>query len=234
MRNSSRLFEIIQILRSASQPMTAQALSQALEVSTRTIYRDIAALQARRTPIEGEAGIGYVMRSGYDLPPLNFDPEEVEALRVGLSMLLRAGDSSLVEAGKRVCEKIDALHAPADWIQVAPWGAPLDDAARGCVSVADLRQAVRAEQKLRLRYQDSTGQETTRQVRPIAVIYHLECNILAAWCELRTGFRHFRLDRVMGCDVLEERFTGQGRTLRALWQEGYRWQYNTTRRVEGA
>ncbi|MEP3437375.1 MAG: HTH domain-containing protein, partial [Hoeflea sp.] len=91
MRRSNRLFEIIQILRAASRPMTAEALSQKLEVSTRTIYRDIAALQMMSTPIEGEAGIGYMMRRGYDLPPLNFDLEEIEALRVGLALLSRTG-----------------------------------------------------------------------------------------------------------------------------------------------
>lgn len=233
MRNSSRLFEIIQILRGDSKPITAQALAQKLEVSTRTVYRDIAALQARRTPIEGEAGIGYIMRAGYDLPPLNFDSEEIEALRVGLSMLLRSGDTSLVEAGKRVCDKIDALHAPADWIHVAPWGAPLDVAAKGCVSVADLRRAMREERKLRLRYHDSEGKESIRQVRPLAVIYHLECNMLAAWCELRAGFRHFRLDRIMECELLDEHFVGQGQTLRALWREGYQWEADAEARAGG-
>lgn len=221
MRNSSRLFEIIQVLRGSEKPITAQVLAEMLEVSPRTIYRDIAALQAMRTPIEGEAGIGYIMRAGYDLPPLNFDPEEIEALRVGLSMLLRSGDTSLVEAGRRVRDKIDALNAPADWIHVAPWGAPLDVAAQGCVSVAELRRAMQQERKLRLRYQDGDGNESLRQVRPLAMIYHLECNMLAAWCELRAGFRHFRHDRIIECDVLEDRFTGQGQTLRALWHEGY-------------
>ena len=234
MRNSSRLFEIIQILRGARNPVTAQTLAQELEVSTRTIYRDIAAMQAMRTPIEGEAGIGYIMRAGYDLPPLNFDSEEIEALRVGLSMLLRSGDTSLVEAGKRVSDKIDALHTPADWIHVAPWGAPLDVAEQGCVSVADLRCAMREERKLHLRYQDNEGKESLRRVRPLAVIYHLECNMLASWCELRAGFRHFRLDRILECEVLEDRFTGQGQTLRVLWQEGYQWDKDAARRSGGA
>ena len=100
MRRSTRLFEIIQILRSAAQPMTAADLAAALEVSMRTVYRDIAALQAMRTPIKGEAGIGYIMRKGYDLPPLNFDQEEAEALFVGLSMLARTGDSDLQRAAE--------------------------------------------------------------------------------------------------------------------------------------
>jgi len=100
MRRSNRLFEIIQILRSAGRPMTADALAQKLEVSTRTIYRDISALQMMSTPIEGEPGIGYVMRRGYDLPPLNFDLEEIEALRVGLALLSRTGDSALQRAAR--------------------------------------------------------------------------------------------------------------------------------------
>jgi predicted DNA-binding transcriptional regulator YafY len=221
MRNSSRLFEIIQVLRGAKSPITAQVLAEMLEVSPRTIYRDIAALQAMRTPIQGEAGIGYVMRAGYDLPPLNFDSEEIEALRVGLSMLIRSGDTSLLEAGRRVRDKIDALNAPAEWIHVAPWGAPMDVAEQGCVTLAELRQAMREEQKLQLKYRDGAGNDSLRQVRPLAIIYHLECNMLAAWCELRAGFRHFRQDRIVECNVLEERFTGQGQTLRTLWHEGY-------------
>ena len=224
MRRSSRLFEIIQILRGAPGPVTADALAEGLEVSTRTIYRDISALQAMRTPIEGEAGIGYMMRRGYDLPPLNFDAEEVEALHVGLSMLARTGDSALQEAASRICRKIEALHEDSSWLQVAPWGAPPDDPARGCVSIAALRDAVRDERKLRLTYRNGQEQESQRIVRPVAVIYHLECTMLAAWCELRGGFRHFRTDRIWGCEPMEEQFIGQGNALRMVWQDLNRWE----------
>lgn len=223
MRRSTRLFEIIQLLRATDKPVTADVLADRLEVSARTVYRDIAALQAMRTPIEGEAGVGYVMRRGYDLPPLNFDQEEVEALRVGLSMLVRTGDSALQQAAERVCAKIDALHDPAEWLQVAPWGAPQDDPDRGCVSVAVLRAAIRDERKLHLTYRDHDEAETTRTVRPVALIYHLECTMLAAWCELRQGFRHFRSDRIWSCEALDETFEGQGTPLRQIWQEQNRW-----------
>ncbi|MBC7282438.1 YafY family protein [Hoeflea sp.] len=223
MHRSNRLFEIIQILRSASRPMTAETLAHQLEVSTRTIYRDISALQMMSTPIEGEPGIGYVMRRGYDLPPLNFDLEEIEALRVGLALLSRTGDSALQRAARRIHEKVEALHGPADWLQVAPWGAPPDDPAKGCVQVSTLRDAIRGERKLRLTYQDEQGCRTVRAVRPLALVYHLECVMLACWCELRAGFRHFRTDRIYGCDVLDERFTGQGAMLRALWPDQNRW-----------
>lgn len=224
MRRSDRLFEIIQILRSAKQPVTAEVIARQLEVSTRTIYRDISALQVMNTPIEGESGIGYIMRRGYDLPPLNFDLEEIEALRVGLALLSRTGDSALQGAARRIHEKVDALHGPADWLQVAPWGAALDDPAKGCVSKATLRDAIRDERKLELIYQDEKGCETVRTVRPLALVYHLECVMLAAWCELRGAFRHFRADRIYGCDVLEERFTGQAEALRMIWLEQNPWQ----------
>ncbi|QDL91746.1 YafY family transcriptional regulator [Paroceanicella profunda] len=219
MNRTTRLFETIQILRAACAPVTAQALAEALEVSRRTVYRDIAALQAMRTPIEGAAGLGYMMRRGYDLPPLNFDAEELEALRVGLSMLARTGDSALQRAARRVQKKVDGLGAPARWLQVAPWGAPQDDPALGCVAIATLRAAIREERKLKLTYVDAAGAETVRVVRPVALIYHLECVMVAGWCELRGAFRHFRSDRIHGCHALEARFTGQGETLRALWQE---------------
>lgn len=219
MRRSTRLFEIIQILRAAKGPVTADVLADKLEVSVRTVYRDIAALQAQRTPIEGEAGVGYLMRRGYDLPPLNFDAEEVEALWVGLSMLARTGDSTLQQAANRVCRKIEALRAPSDWLQVATWGAPPDDPAKGCVTIATYREAIRAEQKIRITYQDSHDTRTERVVRPVALIYHIECTMLAGWCELRGGFRHFRTDRVWSCDLVDEHFSGQGGALRALWQE---------------
>ncbi|MBW4710498.1 YafY family transcriptional regulator [Roseobacter sp. YSTF-M11] len=223
MPRSDRLFEIIQILRSARAPMTADVLAQRLEVSKRTIYRDIATLQARQTPIDGEAGIGYMMRAGYDLPPLNFDAEEIEALRVGLAMLTRTGDSGLQAAALRIHRKVDALHGPADWLQVSPWGAAPDDPGKGCVSVASLRDAIRRAVKLRLTYRDEAGTDTKRVVRPLALVYHLECVLLAGWCELRGGFRHFRADRIYACTVLPASFAEQGETLRALWREQNRW-----------
>ena len=155
MKRSNRLFEIIQLLRAASKPMTADVLAEKMEVSPRTIYRDIAALQAMQTPIDGASGVGYIMRSGYDLPPLNFDQGEVEALRIGLLLLSRTGDSELQNAATRIYAKIDALHGPADWLQVTPWGAPRDDPAKGCISKALLRRAIRDEIKIKLVYTPS-------------------------------------------------------------------------------
>ena len=214
-----RRFELIQMLRAARAPQRAEDLAQALEVSVRTVYRDIAALQAMRVPVEGAAGIGYVLRRGYDLPPLNFDTEEVEALRVALALLARTGDRALMRAGTRVRDKVDALHGPAEWLDVRPWGASEDDPALGCVSKSLLRQAIRDERKLRIDYVDGAGDRTVRVIRPLVLIYHVEVAMLAAWCEMRHDLRHFRTDRIWACEALEERFTGQGEVLRALWAE---------------
>lgn len=219
MRRSTRLFEIIQILRAAEGPLTADVIAEKLEVSKRTIYRDIAALQAMRTPIEGEAGLGYVMRRGYDLPPLNFDGEEIEALRVGLAMLTRTGDSALQEAALRISQKIEALHGPADWLMISTHGSAPDDPERGCTPLSMLRAAIRDERKLELIYRDENEVETTRTVRPLALVYHVDCTLLASWCELRGAFRHFRTDRIWGCEPLEASFVGQGAGLRQLLRE---------------
>jgi len=221
MSRSTRLFELIQILRAAQRPVTAETLAEKLSVSVRTIYRDILALQAQQTPVEGEAGIGYMLRKGYDLPPLNFDREEIEALRVGLLLVSRTGDSMLQKAAGRIFEKVDVLHGPADWIQVSPWGVPTDDAELGCVSLSFLRAVIRDEYKVSLVYRDENGQETERVIRPLVLSYRSTCVLLAAWCELRAGFRHFRTDRIYGCEKMEERFVNQGDALRALWLEQF-------------
>lgn len=221
MSRSTRLFELIQILRAAQRPVTAEALAEKLDVSVRTIYRDILALQVQQTPIEGEAGIGYMLRKGYDLPPLNFDREEIEALRVGLLLVSRTGDSMLQKAASRIFEKVDVLHGPANWIQVTPWGVPTDDAELGCVSLSFLRAVIRDEYKVSLVYRDEKEQETERVIRPLVLSYRSSCVLLAAWCELRAGFRHFRTDRIYGCEKMEDRFVNQGDTLRALWLEQF-------------
>ncbi len=214
MNRSARLFEIIQILRAQTAPITADRIADMLEVSVRTIYRDIAALQAMRTPIDGEAGIGYLMRSGYDLPALNFDEEEVEALVVGLSLLARTGDAGLQKAARRISNKIEAMRDRDRSFFVSDHGVETV----GKVDIAVLRGAIRDERMLRLFYRDGAGALSDRVVLPIAVAYFLEVVLLAAWCELRQGFRHFRIDRIERCDLLDQRFAGRGDGLRREWE----------------
>ncbi len=225
MSRSNRMFEIIQLLRAADEPMTSQKLAQALEVVPRTIYRDIAALQAMRVPIEGEAGIGYVMRAGFDLPPLMFTTEEVEAIVVGLALLQRTGDVGLQLAADGVTNKIAEVLPDernrdlADWpLYVSPWGAGQPTR----VDLRVLRGAIREEEKLRITYEDSESRRTRRVVKPLALLYYIEVVVLTAWCELRQAFRHFRADRIVDCKATGRRFAGEGDKLRAVWRERHR------------
>jgi predicted DNA-binding transcriptional regulator YafY len=219
MRRTDRLFEIIQILRSAKAPITAATIADALEVSQRTIYRDIATLQGMRTPIEGEAGVGYILRKDYDLPPLNFDERELEAIVVGLSLLGRTGDTALQSAARRVLMKIDVTRAEVEPLRVSDWGIP----ATRQGDLDQLRQAIRDERKLRIQYRDAKDEKSERVILPIALTYYIEVVVLSAWCTMRKDFRHFRADRISGCRALEQFFTGKGDALRKLMDTGVDW-----------
>lgn len=221
MGRSSRLFEIIQILRRATTPVPAHAIAGALEASKRTIYRDIVTLQAMRVPIEGEAGVGYVMRAGFDLPPLMFTADEVEAIVVGLSLLGRTGDADLLAAASRVSRKIaDVLPDAADSridgspLHVSHW----NEIPPAVVEYRVMRQAIREERKLHLHYQDAEARHTERTVRPIALVYYVDNVMLAAWCELREDFRHFRVDRMTACHPTDSVFKGESDLLREKWR----------------
>jgi predicted DNA-binding transcriptional regulator YafY len=210
MLKTDRLFEIIHILRKARSPVTAVDLAQRLEVTPRTIYRYIAMLQSMRIPIEGAAGIGYIMRKGYDLPPLNFDREELEAIAIGLSLLSRTGDRHLQSAAKRVLTKIETGNLAENSLRVAEWGIATPEA----IEMRGLRQAIRDEQKLQITYENEQREKTERVILPIALTYFVEVAILSAWCELRQGFRNFRVDRIATCRLLDAWFRGEGQDLR--------------------
>ena len=222
MRRADRLFELIQILRRARTTLTAAQLAERLEVTPRTVYRDMAALIAMRVPVEGAAGVGYIMRPGYDLPPLMFDHEEIEAIVVGLELLRRTSDKGLQAAAKRVTAKIaDVLPDPreADMADgrfvVSRFGAPDP----GAADMGMLRAAVRGDRQLAIDYRDEKGDASHRTVLPLAVIYYTEVTVLAAWCELRQGFRHFRADRIITCQEIGETFSDRAEDLRRVWNE---------------
>lgn len=225
MRKASRLFEIIQILRVAKRPVTAAAIAERLEVTVRSIYRDIAALQAMRVPIDGERGIGYIIRPGFDLPPLMFTIEETEAVVLGLALIERTGDKELTAAAKKVTQKI-AAAVPAPLRQVVSaralhaWGpiAPVP----ANVDFTLIRRAIREEEKLALAYQDEQGQLTERVIRPLALIYYLDAAMIVAWCELRQAIRNFRLDRTLSCAQTGLHFRNEGDALRDVWISGWK------------
>ncbi len=220
MRRADRLFDIIQILRLARTPLTAAAIAEELEVTPRTVYRDIASLQGSRVPIEGAAGIGYVLRRGYELPPLMFTEEEAEAITVGLRLLRRTGDRGLAAAARSVAAKLASVVPDGVRAQLAD--APFHVSARGAPSAtaidfSGIRAAIRTARKLRLDYVDANGATTSRIVRPIAVEYYVEATLLCAWCELRDDYRHFRADRITAAAVLEESFAADAHRLIQGW-----------------
>ncbi|MCP4319849.1 MAG: YafY family transcriptional regulator [Hyphomicrobiales bacterium] len=217
MARSTRMLDIIQILRNASRPMTAQEVADVLEVTKRTIYRDIASLQSIRVPIEGEAGIGYIMRPGLDLPPINFDTEEAEAITVGLAMIARTGDRGLKQAAARVARKLSDATALSESLFSSTWGPEEPQT----VDLSKIRSAIRSEVKIEISYRDSDGQISTRHIRPIAVIYHSEAIVVAAWCELRNDFRHFRPDRILDYTILSDSFALEAQLLRENWKKDY-------------
>jgi predicted DNA-binding transcriptional regulator YafY len=220
MRRADRLFDIIQILRTASHPITAATLAEKLEVTVRTIYRDIAALQGSRVPIEGAPGLGYVLRRGFDLPPLMFTTEEIDAIAVGVRLLRRLRDRNLQEAAESVLGKLSAV-VPAP-LQSQLVAAPLyvsDGSAPAVtgIDLSQLRSAIRETRKLAITYMDEEGRHTQRRIWPIAMAYYVDVTLVGAWCELRNDFRHFRVDRILASDVLDERFSADSGRLTAEW-----------------
>ena len=220
MRRSDRLFDIIQRLRTASGPVTAATLADELEVTPRTVYRDIATLQARRVPIEGAAGVGYLLRRGFDLPPLMFTVDEVEAIAVGARMVRRLRDPKLQEAAASVLAKVtvvvpDALRAS---LAASPIFVSEGDAvAAEGVDMAELRAAIRDSRKLHIAYADEQGRRTHRTIWPIAMAYYVDVTLVGAWCEMRGDYRNFRVERIQSSKVLDEHFDQENGRLFREW-----------------
>jgi predicted DNA-binding transcriptional regulator YafY len=220
MRRADRLFDIIQALRRATGPMTAAQLAEQLEVTSRTVYRDIASLQASRVPIEGAAGLGYLLRQGFDLPPLMFTRDEIEAILVGARLIQRTGDSGLQAAAEAVLSKI-AVALPAhlkDHLDLAPvYVSPFGASAPTVVDLDEIRTAIRDRRKLHLNYVDGEGKATSRVVLPLAIAYFVEVTLLCGWCELRQGQRNFRIDRIKEMTSLPDSFADQQPRLMQEW-----------------
>ncbi|WP_299860550.1 YafY family protein [uncultured Hoeflea sp.] len=215
MSRSARLFEIIQLLRNAKGPILGREIATALEISIRTVYRDIASLQAMQTPIVGEPGIGYVMRKGYDLPPINIDVEEAEAISVGLSLIARTGDPGLWRSAGRAARKLHGVAPGTRRLLTSAWG--IEDSAT--VNLGEVRRAIRSEKKLAIEYLDVEGSETKRTIWPLVLIYYVDAGLIVAWCELREALRHFRLDRITRLSIQGGEFAGLGEPLIEKWEE---------------
>jgi predicted DNA-binding transcriptional regulator YafY len=224
MRKASRLFEIIQILRLARKPVTSAQIAARLEVTQRSIYRDIAALQAMRVPIEGGRGIGYILRPGFNLPPLMFSIEETEALVLALALLERTGDGAMVASARSITRKIAAalpqpLQDVLETTALHAWGSGMSQT--DSVDTALLRRAIREEQILDIVYSDENQRQTTRSIKPLALIYYTQWLNVVAWCELRQDFRNFRNDRMTHIVETGRTFAGEGEGLRQKWMAGW-------------
>ncbi len=218
MRRADRLFQLVQLVR-GRRLSTADFIAERLEVSARTVYRDIADLQLQGVPIEGEAGVGYRMRAGFDLPPLMFTREEAQALVASVRLARHWLDGPLSAHADTALSKIIAVLPAAS--QAAAQGvalyAPHGGAPATRALLEPLRLAIEAHRKVLLHYLDLQDVASERVVRPLACLYWGELWTLAAWCEQRSAFRNFRLDRITGLDVLDQRFRDEpGKTLADL------------------
>lgn len=206
MRRAERLFRLVQELR-ARGVCRAEDVAAHFEVSVRTVYRDIAHLQGSGLPIEGEAGVGYILRPGFDLPAMTFTFEQLDALAMGLSFVEAAGDTSLAEAAREVRTKLQASLPDPDQrkLEQAPLFASRRDGRAAPVTKL-VRRAIRNSTVLELEYRDENGSASARRVRPLAIWAFPDGWLLVGWCELRGDFRAFRVDRVLAMSETGEKF----------------------------
>jgi len=222
MPRSDRLFELLQALRRRRRPVSGRALADELGVSLRTLYRDIATLQAQGADIVGEAGVGYVLKPGFLLPPLMFSEEEIEALALGSRWVAERADDPLGGAARNALAKIAAV-LPADLREGLEASSLIVGPGRAAeaegVDLAVLRKAIRAERKVALCYRDAAGAPSERLVWPFALGFFDHARVVAAWCELRQGFRHFRTDRIVAMTTTEVRYPRRRQALLKAWRE---------------
>lgn len=223
MSRTQRLFDLLQILRRHRYPVTGKQLADELDVSLRTLYRDIATLQTQGASIEGEPGLGYVLRPGFMLSPLMFSEEEIEALVLGSRWVSRRADKKLRLAATNVLAKISAVlpeelrhQLEFSGLLIGPVKTPIENDDE---KEALIRHAIRREYKLQMTYIDVKGDESERLIWPLALGFFEEVHVIVAWCELRLDFRHFRTDRIAKLTQCETRYPKHRQTLLKKWRE---------------
>jgi predicted DNA-binding transcriptional regulator YafY len=221
MPRSDRLLELIQFLRTRRRPVGGAQLADEFGVSVRTIYRDIQTLIARGAPIDGQAGVGFVLRPGFTVPPLMFSRDEIEAIVLGSQMVARSADVTLTKAARNALAKIAAVlpagrgdEAEASGIHAGPIKSAVDN-----VDLAPIRNAIRTERKIRITYTDENGVQTERRIWPIELTFCATVRLLAAWCELREGYRQFRTDRIVALAETGEAYPRRRHDLVREWRE---------------
>ncbi len=221
MRRTERLFQIIQILRSTRSPITGRDLADELEISLRTLYRDMAELMAQRIPITGEAGMGYVLNDGYDMPPLMLTADELEAAALGAAWVASEADPSLARAARDLVTKLsEAIPKELRPIVLNASSKPIKTDAKISerFDSALLRHAIRERYRLQIIYTDRDDTTTDRFIWPMLIAYLDRNRYLVAWCESRQDYRHFKTDRIQDLKVLGEKYPERRAVLIKGWE----------------
>lgn len=209
MRRADRLMKITHFLRSRRRAVTAQQIADEFGISTRTVYRDVQDLMDTHVPISGEAGVGYMIDKRYYLPPVTFDPDELEALALGIAVVGQWTDEPFAAKAASAMAKISAALPPdlqGDLQQITTYSVPGASRIPWTISFTDLRNAIRDRQKIHITYLDLKERTSVRTLRPLALIFASPVWVVAAWCESREDFRSFRLDRITDLTVLDDPF----------------------------
>lgn len=222
MSRSARLLDLIQILRRHRQPVSGESLARELDISIRTLYRDIATLQAQGADIIGEPGIGYILKPGFMLPPLMFSEDELEALVLGSRWVSKRAGGPLGKAAENALAKIASVlpkdlreQLDATNLLVGP-GDPVVD---GEIHLSAIRLAIRKERKIDITYTDEAGRTSERTIWPFALGFFDRVRVVVAWCELRDNFRHFRADRVAALRETDQRYPRRKAVLLKEWRD---------------
>ena len=209
MRRADRLIKITHFLRQRRRAVTAKQIAEAFEICTRTVYRDIQCLIDAGAPIMGEAGVGYMIDKQYYLPPITFDPDELEAIGLGISMVRQWTDNQFADKADSAFEKIQAVlpaSLQGELKQITTYAVPTRLKVPWSVSFSTLRECIRARRKIHIAYVDESRKETSRTLQPLALFFFNPVWLLAGWCEKREDFRHFRLDRIQSLALSEDCF----------------------------
>jgi len=221
MSRTGRLLELIGILRARRMPVAAVDLARELGISQRSIYRDIDTLRSLGAPIEGQAGVGYELRAGFFLPEFAFSPDELDALILGLGWVQQRADQALAKSSESALAKILSAGNSGSKKNDAPTlVAPASVSERvDPPQTALLRDAIRRQRKVAISYEDAQGALSDRTIWPIAIVYFDDVRIVAAWCEERSAFRHFRVDRLQVRATLEDRYPGRRQSIITRWRQ---------------
>lgn len=212
MRRADRLIKLTHFLRRRRRAVTAQRIAEEFGICTRTVYRDIHDLMDSGVPISGEAGVGYMIDKQYYLPPITFDADELEAIGLGISMVRQWTDDRFAEKANHAFEKIQAVlpaSLQGELEQITTYTFSTRPELPWTVSFSSLRECIRSRPKIHIIYTDEKAQQTSRTLRPLALLFFSPVWLLASWCEKRKDFRNFRLDRIVSLDYCEETFNDE-------------------------